>query len=168
MSRFTGVVWRHVPAGKEPLHVGAIWRYSQGRWNQRGDYAALYTALTMEGARTEWRRLADSAGSAMGPRDLVSLTVKVEPVLDLTRPAIYQRTARSAGVTVHPRFHSHLTDVPHDHCHALAAQARSERYTALLVPSAARDGGTNLVIYFDIVAPRLVELDNGPDRIPLG
>ncbi len=103
----------------------------------------------------------------MGARDLVSLVVKVEPVLDLTQPDAYQQTARSAGVTAHPAFHSRLADVPYDHCHALAAEARRERFTALLVPSAARDGDTNPVIYFDIVAPRLVELDNGPDRIPL-
>ncbi len=161
-------MWRHVPTEKEPLHLGAIWRYSQGRWNRRGEYAALYTALTKEGARAEWKRLAESAGSAMGPRDLVSLVVKVEPVLDLTEHDAYQRTARLAGLPMHPRFHSRLDDVPHDHCHALAAQARREQYTALLVPSAALTGETNLVIYFDIVAPRLVDLDNGPDRIPLG
>jgi len=37
----------------------------------------------------------------------------------------------------------------------------------MLVPSATASGETNLVIYFDIVAPKHVELDNGPDRLAL-
>jgi hypothetical protein len=107
------------------------------------------------------------AGSAVGPRELVSLDVVISPVCDLTVPAIYEALARRAGVAPHPQFFTDLDAVPHSHCHALASQARAEGHTALLVPSAAASGEVNLIIYFDVVAPKHVKLENGPDRVKL-
>jgi hypothetical protein len=62
--------------GKEPLHLGALLAFSQGRWNRQGEYAAIYTACTPDGARAEWIKLCATAGSAVGPRDLVSIDVE--------------------------------------------------------------------------------------------
>jgi len=59
MDVTAGRVWRHVPAGKEPLHLGALLAFSQGRWNRQGEYAAIYTACTPDGAV----RRADARGS---------------------------------------------------------------------------------------------------------
>lgn len=156
-----------MPAGKDPLHLGTLLAQSQGRWNRRGDYAALYTACTSEGARAEWRRLRAGAGSAMGQRDLVSLDVVVSPVLDLTDAGNYQDLARRAGINPNPQFLADLAAVPHAHCQKLADQARAEEVTAVLVPSAAAQGEKNLVIYIDVVAPKHVQLANGPDRTRL-
>ncbi len=156
-----------MPAGQEPLHLGALLARSQGRWNRQGVYAALYTACTPEGARAEWARLRAAAGSALRSRALVSLDVVVFPVLDLTDPGAYMALARRAGIKTHPQFHTDLAGVPFAHCQRLADQARTEGITALLVPSAAAAGEKNLVIYIDVVAPKQVQLDNGPDRIPL-
>jgi len=78
--------------------------------------------------------------------------------------AAYTALAQRAGVASNADFLQNLGAVPHSHCYALADQARAEHYPALLVPSAAAPSEINLIIYFDIVAPKHLELDNGPDR----
>ena len=156
-----------MPAGAEPLHLGAFLSHSQGRWNRKGQYAALYTALTEAGARAEWRRLVELAGSAVGPRELVSIDVSVEPLLDLTDLENYQDLCTRARLIPQTGFLSALAGVGHEHCQRLADQARKERYTALLVPSAAAPGEVNLVVYADVVAPKQIVLANGPDRVGL-
>lgn len=103
----------------------------------------------------------------MGPRDLVSIDVVVAPTYDLTDRTAYRASTGRAGITPHPKFFTDMDAVPYDHCRALADQARAEGFTALLVPSAAAKQETNLVIYFDVVAPRHVQIENGPDRLPL-
>ncbi len=51
MTRFRGLVWRHVPPGAEPLHLGWILNATRGPWNTtRPRVACIYTALTPEGA----------------------------------------------------------------------------------------------------------------------
>lgn len=91
----------------------------------------------------------------------------VSPVYDLTSLPEYTALAKRAGLTPHPDFLKRLENVPYSHCHALAERARAEGYPALLVPSAAARGEANLIIYIDVVAPRHLELGNGPDREPL-
>jgi hypothetical protein len=60
---------------------------------------------------------------------------------------------------------SHCTwDVFSAYCHRLAEEARRQGYTGLLVPSGAVSGESNLIVYFDIVAPKQIVIDNGPDR----
>jgi hypothetical protein len=108
-----------------------------------------------------------SAGSAAHPRELVSIDVVVAPLYDLTSLAAYTALAQRAAVVPHPVFLTNLETVPYSHCHALADRARAEGYPALLVPSAAAPAENNLIIYIDVVAPRHLELDNGPDRLPL-
>ena len=83
---FEGLVWRHVPRGAHPLHVGFI-LLARGRWNRHDEYGCLYTSLSREGALAEYtkelRRLGIAA-SADQPKDLVTLNVGVARVLDLT------------------------------------------------------------------------------------
>jgi hypothetical protein len=107
------------------------------------------------------------AGSAAGPRDLVSIDVSVSPLLDLTEAKNYQDLCARAGLSPQTGFAANLAAVAHEHCQRLADQARKEGYTALMVPSAAQPGEVNLVIYADVVAPKQIMLANGPDRVPL-
>ena len=165
MTAFRGRVWRHVPPGAVPLHLGKLWKYSQGRWNERGEYSCLYTALTRGGALAELAKQRRLYGGAVGERDLVSIDIaNLEPVLDLTDAREYQKLAAAAGEKPDRALLTADGDAAFRHCRRLARQARAERYTALLVPSAAVPGETNLIIYFDVVAPKLVQIDDGPDR----
>ena len=105
----------------------------------------------------------------MQARDLVTIDVRhLEPVLDLTDPGAYRRLAAAAGL---PRAAALMTaegDDALEHCRALADTARSQGCTGLLVPSAALAGALNRVIYFDVVAPKHVDLDDGPHRERVG
>lgn len=162
---FRGRVWRHVPPGAVALHIGRILKYSEGRWNRKGEYACLYTALTRVGAIAELQKHKYLYGSAVGPRDLVTIDVhRLEPVLDLTDAPTYETLARAAGLTPDPSMLTANGDDAYEHCQRLADQAREQRYTGLLVPSAAAAGEVNLAIYFDVVAPKQLQIDDGPDR----
>ena len=159
------LVWRHIPASEEPLHLGWI-QLARGRWNtQRPRLACLYTALTREAALGEyhkhfrWSGL--GAGGTIKPRDLVSLVVDVEPVLDLTDPEVLQRLNIANA--------SMLTgDTPSHHalCRRIARDAVRDGYRAIHAPSAAVEGERTLMIYPESQHGR-VRVRNGPDRIPL-
>jgi RES domain-containing protein len=166
---FRGRVWRHVPPGAAPLHIGKLFKYSAGRWNRRGEYACLYTALTREGALGELAKQRNLSGTAVGDRDLVSIDVGLlEPFLDITDAKAYASLAISAGEIPNESLLTSDTKAALEHCHRLADQARSQGYTGLKVPSAAIRGEVNLVIYFDVVAPKHLEIDDGPDRELVG
>ena len=162
MDIFSGLVWRHVPRGANALHIGWILR-ATGRWNRRGVYGCVYTALTAGGAVAEYRRYAARVGSASGAgaRDLVSIRVnRLGPVLDLTHAA----TRARVGVTASALTGDGADDLTT--CRAVADWARAERYQGLLTPSAADVRSTNLIIYVDGPAGN-VDLDEGPDRLPI-
>ena len=158
--RFQDEVWRHVPAGAFPLHIGYILK-AQGRWNVQSEFGCIYTALTRKGAEAEWLKylsLAGSSPSHSAPRDLVTLVVDVHPVLDLTR--------RNALASPSASFLTGNSQADLRHCQKLAEHARALGFQALLVPSAALKGEKNLIIYIDGIAGNL-DLQVGKTRIPL-
>lgn len=154
-------VWRHVPAGAHPLHAGYILR-AEGRWNRRGVYGCLYTAFSRKGARAEYEKYLGrgaTGGFRLGPRELVSIEVDLEPVADLTNEPT------SPGRPDEP----YLTgDEPSDleACRALADSLRNEGFVGIVAPSAALPGARNLIIYIDGLA-RNIQLEDGGDRLPL-
>jgi len=159
--RFQGEVWRHVPAGTFPLHVGYILK-ARGRWNIHNEFGCIYTALTKKGAVAEWHKQLNTAGinpEDVSPRDLVTLVVDVQPVLN-------QTTKR--GSLVDPSTPWLTGDSPADiqKCHDLAEKARQLGFQGLQVPSAALKGEKNLVIYVDGISGNL-DLQSGKVRIPL-
>jgi len=162
-------VWRHVPPGAVALHLGKLWKLSEGRWNRRGDYACLYTSLTRECALAELARARHAYGRAVGGRDLVSIEIhRLEPVLNLVDGKAYRTLARASGETPNAALLTADANAAFEHCRRLADQARRQGFTGLLVPSAALTGATNLAIYFDVVAPKHLEIDDGPDRERVG
>jgi RES domain-containing protein len=88
----------------------------------------------------------------------------LEPVLDLTDASVYHATALAAGEQPDASLMTTDGDAAHEHCRRLSEAARAQGCTALVVPSAAQPGEKNLVIYFDVVAPKHVDIDDGPDR----
>jgi RES domain-containing protein len=162
---FRGKVWLHVPSGTEPLHLGKIWKHADGRWNECGEYPCLYTALTREGALAELKKARSEKGDAEEPRDVVSVEVRcVGPVIDLRDDAACQALADAADCTHERALLIEDSKRAFVHCRALGRQARRDGYTAMIVPSAAAEGEANLVIYFDVVPSRQVDVDTGPDR----
>ena len=115
-----------------PLHVGRIWKHSEGRWNRHGEYARLYTALTRFGALAELEKSRHQFGTIIGPRDLVSIDIAVlEPILDLTDSEAYQVTSLAAGEAPNPTLMTTDGDSSYEHCRRSADQARLEHYTGL-------------------------------------
>lgn len=131
-----------------------------GRWNRQGVYGCLYTALEPNGALAEYQKYnTHSHGSGRNtPRDLVSIRVgRIGPVLDLTDA----QCRAKAGVDLSTLISDDPDDI--ETCRTVADWARSEGYQGLLVPSAARSGNTNLIIYIDGSVGN-IELDEGSDR----
>ncbi|HEX8361628.1 MAG TPA: RES family NAD+ phosphorylase [Longimicrobium sp.] len=157
-------VWRHVPAGSEPLHIGWM-ELARGRWNtQRPRLACLYTAITRAGAIAEYRKHFEEAGltreTRPKPRDLVSITVDVSPVLNLTSDTVLRDLRLSGSALTGPRRTAYPL------CHRVAREAVDGGYRAILAPSAAREGERVLLVYPEASHGKLL-LRNGPDRIPL-
>ena len=122
--KFSGKVWRHIPAGSYPLNLRYL-LLASGRWNRAGEYGCLYTSLTRAGAAAEFRKYLQAAGAGEGfptrPRELVSLRVTVEPVLDLTDPF-------TSPVPTSSHFLTADDDASLESCRALADALRAQGY----------------------------------------
>ncbi|MCJ7709171.1 MAG: RES family NAD+ phosphorylase [Anaerolineales bacterium] len=158
--RYRGKVWRHVPAGAHPLNAGYILR-AAGRWNRPGIYGCLYTSLTPDGARAEYHKYLRRAGvvGATNPRELVSIEVDIDAIVDLT----------DSGSSPVPPTSPFLTgDDPKEleRCRSLADSLRARGCAGILAPSSAAPGDKNLAIYIDGIAGN-VTLEAGADRLPL-
>ena len=169
MRRFRGLVWRHVPVGAEPLHLGWILKGARGRWNtRRPRLPCIYTALTPEGAIAEYEKQVAAFG---GPprRDLVSLRVSVGPVLDLTSRFVRRRFGirldAIVGDACTERSERGADDLAQ--CRTLARrQVLDGPYHAILAPSAALADAVNLMIYVASTSG-IRELADGPDRVTI-
>ena len=161
--QFEGVVWRYIPAWAHPLHVGFLLQ-AAGRWNRYAEYGCLYTSLSREGAIAEYRKVAGGyvglASSDAEKKDLVSILVRVEPVLDLTDRSVRRRYGVSLAMLTGDSDESLET------CRSIADLARAQGYRAILSPSAALRGAANLNIYLEGRAANL-RLREGPSREPL-
>src|SRR5690606_158184 len=142
-----------------PLHLSRVLRAS-GRWNDPEQFGCLYLCTDQAGALAEFRK-ALAAGEIDGEHHLASVKINhLQPVADLTQPftdfpAVDHRMLASDDPTA-LRY-----------CQDLAAVARDAGYTGMLVPSAALKGAVNLVVYFDVVGPMQVALEDGPHRTPI-
>jgi len=164
VARLQLTVWRHVPRGAHPLDFGWLLKAS-GRWNRRGIYGCVYTSLTQAGAVAELEKLRAAATPKSGTvtfaaRDVVSIRISVEPVLDLTDADVI------AMLEVNVDDFLGDDDASLERCRTVSDYARAQGYRAIIVPSAALPGSRNLVVFLDGPAHTL-ELEEGPDRIPI-
>lgn len=157
--RFRRKVWRHIPSGSFPFDYRYILR-ARGRWNREGTYGCLYTSLSKAGARAEYKKYLNDAGVAAAgmtrSRDLVSLKVTVDPVMDLTDPTV-------SPVLVNSPFLVGDDPADREMCRILADSLRAQGYAGIIAPSAAKSRQKNLVIYFHGPA-RNLDIDDGGDR----
>lgn len=153
-------MWRHVPRGAHPLDFAALIS-AGGRWNRKGLYGCLYTALNPVAVAGEYRKHFVRRGLRRD-RDLVCLAVEIEYVLDLPSildsgmalaPALVPAIPGGAvtGTYPAPRLdRARLVgdgDADLEHCRTIADWARHEGYLAVLAPSAAVKGEAVLAIY---------------------
>lgn len=162
----SALVWRQIPQGAQPCHFNWILRAS-GRWNRLGEYGALYTSLHPFGALLEYAKYLGKLNilpNSTAPRELVSLRVEVNPVLDV-------RNDEWVG-----GYHNWPSTVLGDSeqaleiCRGIADDSIALGYRALRTPSSIIPGNhalDNLVIFPDGPA-RNLSLVDGPDRITIG
>ena len=125
-------------------------------------YGCLYTSLTKTGAIQEFQKYRNLLGVGDFPRkdrDLVSIRVDLDPVMDLTDP-------QTSPVPVDAPFLTGSDPADYEACQALADLLRAQGYVAILSPSAAAPGRKNLNIYIDGIAGN-IKLRDGGERILL-
>lgn len=130
---FDGVAFRHVSPTAEPLS-GTGARIHGGRWNPPNSYATLYLGTDRETVVREFHRMARKQGldaADFAPRDICSIRVHLESVLDLT-PA---DTRAALGLT-----DSLLVRGDATYCRAVGEAAHYLSLEGVLAPSATGEG----------------------------
>jgi filamentous hemagglutinin len=153
-------VFRVVREGLDPLATTGSLK-AGGRFNPPNDFGALYTSLDAETAAQEVARGLRARGIdpeqfREGAWWVYELEVKLESVLDLTDPAVLEKSAISADS---------LTGRDVNATRRIAAEARERGYEALLVPSAAAPASKNLVVFVDKLSVPPNVLSSKPVKI---
>jgi RES domain-containing protein len=151
--RFAGLLYRALNPMwmKDPLSGEGARRYG-GRFNPKG-MAALYTALTPEGAIAE----ANQAGRPFEPVTLVAYEADVGPVLDATDPA--QKLADPA-VLAADDWRVQMMDKGGSDGQRLAERLAADGWAGMIVPSFApgvAPGARNLVLWYWQGALRVID-----------
>jgi RES domain-containing protein len=173
-TRLTGIIYRVAGvkrANPRDLIAGVGSQLTGGRWTPPGAFLAVYAsrdeATALDEARQQNLRQGVPPWMAL-PLVLTAIEVDLEPVLDLTDGRVRQSLRVSQGRMLgelwwllQDRRQEALTQ-------ALGRLARDHGFVALLVPSAARPRGTNVVIYPDRIAAGSGLAIVNPDRLPSG
>ena len=174
VTRLSGIVYR-VASGRRAnpsdLIAGVGSQLTGGRWTPPGSFRAVYAsrdeATALDESRQQNLRLGVPTWMAL-PLVLTALEVDLRPALDLTEG----RVRRVLGISKARMLEERWWLLQDDGCEALTQAigrlARDQGFAALLVPSAARRRGTNVVIYPDRIAAgsRLAVVN--ADRLPSG
>jgi filamentous hemagglutinin len=162
--RFTDSTYanlRDVATGEGARKAGA-------RWNPKGSFRALYFSLTPETALAEvlaHRRSQNVPDAETTPVTLVACHAEVQRVLDLTG----RRIRRLLGLTVSQVTGEPWRALQHGGQEALTQAigrlACEAGFEGLLVPSAARAKGVNLILFADrLTADQLAVVH--PEKLP--
>lgn len=169
---WSGVVYRSSSvqyATERDLITGEGSRLGGGRWNPRRSFPTVYMALDPETALAEtlshFRYYGLPFDQAM-PRVFVALRVQLRRVLDLNRQTI----RRVLGITPARLLKEDWRALQDQRKEALTQALGRAAYVAgfegILVPSAARPEGSNLVLLLEnLVAPSTAVILNA-DQLP--
>lgn len=157
VSAWSGTVYRHMFGLNEAIHANT----HGARWNDSG-LAAIYTSCERETALAE----ADyyiglQPVRPRAKRTLYTIRVSLKNVIDLTAPDLLLQLGITDAV---------LSSPDHAPCRTIAGAVNWLGHDGLLVPSARRGGGTNLVIYqqdpstseFDVIDAEVIAHDDRP------
>jgi RES domain-containing protein len=173
-TSLTGIIYRAASvrrANPADLIAGIGSQLTGGRWTPPGAFRAVYAsrdeATALDEARQQNLRQGVPPWMAL-PLVLTALEVDLRPALDLTDGRVRRalRISRERMLAepwwlLQDRGREALTQ-------ALGRLARDHGFVALLVPSAARLQGTNVVVYPDrITAGGRLAVVN-PERLPPG
>lgn len=134
VSAWSGTVYRHMFGLNEPTHANT----HGARWNDTG-LAAIYTSCERETALTEAEYyISMQPLRPRAKRTLYTVRVSLKNAIDLTPSHLLAQLGITDAVLASP---------DHSPCRMIAGAVQWLGHDGLLVPSARRRGGTNLVIY---------------------
>jgi RES domain-containing protein len=154
VSAWEGTVFRHMFGAHPPVRANT----TGARWNE-SPLAAIYASCERETALAEAEYyIAAQPLRPKARRVLYTIRVSLKNVLNLTAPGLLDRL----GITIET-----LQNDDQSPCRIIGGAANWLGHDGLLVPSARRSGGTNLVIYrqelsasdFEILAEELIAAD---------
>jgi filamentous hemagglutinin len=153
--RWSGVVYRSATpryASKDDLLTGLGSRSAGARWNPPRSFAAVYASLDPHTALDEvlahFRHYGIPIESAM-PRVTISVRVQLGRVLDLTDGPTRSVLRVSARRMLDEPWREEQAAGREALTQAIGRLAHELGWEGLLVPSAARRGGANLILFPD-------------------
>ena len=156
-SAWSGTVYRHMFGSYPPARSNT----TGARWND-ADLAAIYTSCERDTALAEAEYyIAIQPLRPRAKRTLYTIRVSLKNVLDLTAPRLLPELGINDSV---------LSNPDHSACRRIGGAVHWLGHDGLLVPSARRAGGTNLVIYgqdfsvseFEIISEERISEDARP------
>jgi len=134
VSAWKGTVYRHMFGSHKPARSNT----GGARWNPPG-LEAIYTSCERETALAEAEYyISMQPLRPKAKRTLYTIRISLGNVIDLTGPRLLSQLGITDDV---------LSGVDHSSCRVIGAAVNWLGHDGLLVPSARRRGGTNLVIY---------------------
>jgi RES domain-containing protein len=152
-QEWTGFVFRSSwpeYANRDDLITGAGAKNMGGRWNPRGSFHTVYASLDVETAIAEavaYNRRYRIPDHMALPRVLAALEVRLTRVLDLTQGPVRSVLKVSADRLLREPWRKLQRRGKEALTQAVGRLAWHAWWHALLVPSAARQGGANLIVF---------------------
>jgi RES domain-containing protein len=162
-SRFTGETFRATSYEWASAHnlldgVGSL-KYG-GRWNPPGLFKVVYLSCDPETATAEslaTNRRNGLPDSESLPLVIIGVRVELARLFDVTHTDVQKRLGvTTSDLTVETSDRSRRETMPQ----AIGRLARADGYEGLLVPSAARPGALNIVVFLGRLTARKVQLIN--------
>ena len=134
VSKWDGTVYRHMFGSHAPVRVNM----TGARWNEP-NLAAIYASCERETALAEAEYYINmEPRRPRSKRTIFTIHVSLRKVIDLTAAGLLAQLDITDDV---------LAAIDHTPCRTVGGAVNWLGYNGLLVPSARRRGGTNLVIY---------------------